>query len=256
MIKKTITYLLHSLFRNYCFTVNHGLSRGCKKKGGLEFLPRRSTTEEKFLGGLHLTRQTVYDVGSYDGLYTLYFAKTVGKEGWVIAFEPNPNNFAQLVNNVKLNGFKNVKAFKIGIGEEKKRVTLVFRNTYPGSGSIQQDIKAYHLRHRGLKSIEIEIDSIDGQIVSHDLPGPDFVKIDVEGAELDVLIGMKETIERYKPRLFIEVHGITMQQKIENAKNIVGLLTEKNYTICHVESGEIITFSNAQVAKEGHLYCT
>ena len=54
--------------------------------------------------------------------------------------------------------------------------------------------------------------------------------------------------------MFIEVHGITMQQKIENARNIVELLTEKNYTICHVEPGEIITFSNAYVAKEGHLY--
>ena len=47
-----------------------------------------------------------------------------------------------------------VKAFKIGIGKEKKRISLVFRNTYPGSGSIQEDIRAYNLRHGRSKSIE------------------------------------------------------------------------------------------------------
>ena len=74
--------------------------------------------------------------------------------------------------------------------------------------------------------------------------------------ELNVLQGMSETIKDYKPRLFIEIHGVDMQRKIENVQRVVDFLIAHEYFIYHVESGREILSSNAQIAKAGHLYCT
>jgi hypothetical protein len=87
------------------------------------------------------------------------------------------------------------------------------------------------------------------------LSKPDFIKIDVEGLEMDVLLGMGKTIKNYKPKLFIEIHGHDTKSKIKNAQEIVEFLVTKGYSIRHVESGDVINSHNARIAKEGHLYC-
>ena len=84
----------------------------------------------------------------------------------------------------------------------------------------------------------------------------DFVKIDVEGAEMEVLDGMIETVSKYKPELFIEVHGTNLEQKEFNARNILNYLTQNNYSIYHIESGKTLCFSDFSIAKSGHIYCS
>jgi hypothetical protein len=67
---------------------------------------------------------------------------------------------------------------------------------------------------------------------------------------------MRGIIKDYKPKLFIEIHGVDMQRKIENVQRVVDFLIAWEYSIYHIESGETITSSNAQIAKEGHLWGT
>jgi hypothetical protein len=69
------------------------------------------------------------------------------------------------------------------------------------------------------------------------------------------LAGMSNTIDQRKPKLYIEIYGANVEKKIENARNVVGLLSQKGYTIRRIESDEIITDANADHAKDGHLYC-
>jgi hypothetical protein len=101
----------------------------------------------------------------------------------------------------------------------------------------------------------VNIDSLDNQMINQNLPKPDIVKIDVEGLELDVLEGMKQTIARYNPQLIIEIHGHDVQSKIDNIKKVVRVLIDCGYSIYHIESENRITLSNSEIAKEGHLYC-
>lgn len=254
---KNIASIFRLILKNYVYTINRGIARGLKKKGGFQFIPSTAPPkpEERFLLGLELKDKTIYDIGGYQGIFTIFFARAAGKIGKVITFEPNPNNYRRIIENVKLNNFDNVKVLQVGLGEKKEKTTLAFIGSELATGSAQEGIKAQILKTRGARTISIEIDSLDNQIRINDLPSPDFIKIDVEGLEMEVLIGMTGLIKNHNPKLFIEIHGIDIQRKIENVQRVVEFLAANAYSIRHVESEEIVTPSNAQIAKTGHLYC-
>jgi FkbM family methyltransferase len=257
MLKRTIISVLHRLLKNYIYLVRHGIARGLKRRGGLGFIPFiPQTPEEEFLLNLDLSNQIIYDIGGYKGLYTIFFARAVGKKGRVITFEPHPENCSEILENVRLNELENVEVRRIALGKNKGEATLAFRHSEFATASLKGDIQAHILQEKGAKTIKVEIDTLDGQITTENLPRPDLIKIDVEGLEMDVLLGMKEMIRDYKPKLFLEIHGISIQSKIENALRVVKFLIANEYSIYHIESKETITSSNAQIAKEGHLYCT
>jgi hypothetical protein len=105
-------------------------------------------------------------------------------------------------------------------------------------------------------SEQVSITSLDDDIREMGLPAPDFIKIDIEGGELDALVGARHTLMTHKPRLFLEMHGETMNLKRKKVAAIVACLHELGYRdIRHVESGARIDTDNSSVAAEGHLYC-
>lgn len=249
---------LRPLFKNYVYTVQYGIAKGLKRKGGLGFIRFIKETEEvKFLKGLDLCGKTIYDIGGYEGVVTIYFASATGENGRVITFEPNPGNYSKILENVNLNMFTNVDVRQVALGKKSGEATLAFQPSGFSSGSIQDDIQKQILQKKRSETVQVQIDTLDNQININNLPEPDFVKIDVEGLEMDVLLGMTDTIKNYKPKLFIEIHGVDIQKKIDNVKRVVKFLTTNEYSIYHVESNKSnITISNAEIAKEGHLFCT
>src|SRR5262249_55012689 len=126
----------------------------------------------------------------------------------------------------------------------------------PGRGSADVGISEQISGEPTATTIETQMNTVDALVSSGGLPKPDFVKIDVEGYERPVLEGMYQTITRYHPRLFIEIHGATQHLKSQNIQAVVKLLSSHNYAIHHVESGAEITVDTADLAREGHVYCT
>lgn len=233
----------------WTYTIRQGVAAGLVRKGGLGFIPRALSQEEKFLLDLDWEGQTVYDVGGYEGVFTLFFAKSVGLGGRVFTFEPNPANCQRIKENVLLNHLNNTRLLQFGLGSGKSKSKLVFWPGEPARGSIDESYQKSLLRQKEATSIEIEIDSLDNLLSLNSLPPPDFVKIDVEAAELEVLRGMSHTLKTYQPRLFIEVHsGVDVRQLVEG-------LVEKGYHLHHVESKTSIGLANTQTAYNGHLYC-
>jgi len=211
--------------------------------------------EECFLSKMEHKDKTIYDIGAHIGIVTLFFAKAVGPSGRVVAFEPNYEDYKRIIEHTQLNDVDNVQVLNIGIGDIQGINTLVFNQNDHGRGSMVEDIQSQIFKERGAAQLKVEVDTLDACIVLNNLPKPDFIKIDIEGMEYNALIGMSETIARYAPSLYIEIHGATREGKNKNIRRIVELLLPKGYSIYHVESEQAITINNISVARKGHIFC-
>jgi len=97
-----------------------GLAKGFKRRFGLGFKPKFNLTEEEtFLINRDFKGMTVYDIGGYVGIHSIFFADAVRENGKVITFEPNPTNFREIAFNLKINNFKNVRVFPLGKNKER-----------------------------------------------------------------------------------------------------------------------------------------
>ncbi len=134
----------------------------------------------------------VLDVGANIGYFTLIAARLVGGEGKVFAFEPEPYNFDLLVKNIKLNGYKNVIPVPKAISDKKGRATL-FLDKHRALHSLARE----NVTRFSGSSVEVEVQTLDGFLkdFGHRV---DFAKIDVQGAELAVIGGMRRIIETNK----------------------------------------------------------
>lgn len=169
--------------------------------------PTEKDLLRSFLGALH-EGDTVWDVGANMGLYTLFAAKTVGDLGRVVAFEPEQNSRSLLERNVALNALKNVTILSCALDVEEATRTLYSSATVnPGSHSFVQRTD-YRVRRKGTAVPTYRGDSLvrEGKAAL-----PNVVKIDVEGAEMNVLRGMNSVLHSTALRaILIEVHPLVL----------------------------------------------
>ena len=254
-----IAWISSRLFDTATYTVRHGLLKGMKRKGVLGWIPAIFasgiiTAEEQFWSSLNLSGMTVYDVGAFHGLLTLFFASRAKA---VFCFEPNSQNHKRLMENLMLNGVKNVQVHKVGVGSRRETRRMVGSPLTPGGASVDLETVAELMRTRvGTMIEEISLVTLDEELFQAGLPPPDFIKIDIEGWEIEALRGARKTLEVYRPALFLEMHGETTREKRRKVAEIVSFLWEINYRrIRHIESGAAITPENTSRAVRGHLYC-
>jgi FkbM family methyltransferase len=144
---------------------------------------------------------TVYDIGANIGFFSLLAARLAGPDGAVHAFEPLPAAANALCGHVALNNARTVTVHETAVGARSGRTQLMA----VGDGSWS------HLADRGRhpdtqEVLDVDIVTIDDVVAGGARP-PDVVKIDVEGAEIDVLDGMIETIRSHSPVIVCELHG-------------------------------------------------
>ena len=132
---------------------------------------------------------TAVDIGAHVGYYTLLFSRLVGEAGEVFAFEPEAENFEMLQKNVALNGPRNVTLMRKAVSNGPGPVLLHLSLGNPGGHSIFP-IPSYH------RTIEVESVSLDDYMDAIGRKIVDVVKIDVEGAEYVVLLGMTRSLQR------------------------------------------------------------
>ena len=256
---RLIAWISMHLFDTATYTVRHGLLKGMKRRGGLGWIPSMFsagilTAEEQFWSGVNLSGMTVYDIGAFHGLLTLFFASQAKT---VISFEPNTGNRKRLMENLILNGIKNVNVCNVGVGSLRETRKMVVTPLMPGGASVDAKTQESLLQAgMGTVTEEVSIVTLDQEITEGNLPAPDFIKIDTEGWEIEALRGARNTLKAHKPRLFLEMHGETMREKRRKVAEVVAFLWELNYrSIRHIETGTEITPENTSAAVEGHLYC-
>jgi FkbM family methyltransferase len=166
----------------------------------------------------------VLDVGANIGKYTLSSAKTVGKKGLVIAVEPNADNCVFIKKGLKLNKFSNVLLYESAAYNrncEKIFYTGIDNQTNSLKYNFQKG--ASRVACRTIDSILEEARSLRTEFTI------DWVKIDTEGAELEVLQGMTKTLSECSPRLIIEVW-------VANKEHVDSLLKKYGYNVKELKS--------------------
>ena len=255
---RIVAWISTKIFDNSSYTVRHGLLKGMKRRGGLGWIPESflrggETAEQRFWADLDLAGATVYDVGAFHGLLTLHFA---AKAKAVICFEPNTANHKRLSENLALNSIGNVQVRKAGVGSKRQTLRMVSNPLMPGGSSVDAKLGDAIRRSGEVVEEEISIITLDEEIAEAGLAPPDFVKIDIEGWEIEALRGAKSTLLKYRPALFLEMHGETIREKKQKVQEIVNFLWSIDYRrIRHIETGTAITPETSEVAREGHLYC-
>jgi FkbM family methyltransferase len=139
------------------------------------------------------------DIGAHIGFYTLLLAKLVGRRGRVLAFEPLPWNFSVLAENIKINDCKQVNLINKAVLDRRCELTANMYNEGPLPGSVSFSTADQ------MDLTRVEAVSLD-DILQNDGQAVEFLKVDVEGAELLVLKGAARTIEKNHPAIVIEVH--------------------------------------------------
>jgi FkbM family methyltransferase len=162
-------------------------------------------TRSNFLLGTYEPEQTreferlvrfgsvVYDIGAHFGYYTLLASRLVGSAGRVFAFEPSPGNLGFLRRHLDLNAIQNVEVLELALANREGTAKF---DAAGGSG-------VGHLAESG--SLEVQVTTLDA--ISSRLAPPNVLKIDVEGAEFDLLRGARTTLDKYRPTIFLALHS-------------------------------------------------
>ena len=137
------------------------------------------------------------DIGANIGFYTLFFSSHL-RNGKVFSYEPNTKNFKKLKKNILLNKFKNIKCYNFGISSQNGKTQLYDTSHYNEGGHF------INLKDKSInKKFEIiKIFKLDSLLKKYNKNL--FIKIDVEGHEMNVLNGMKNILKKANCFLIIE----------------------------------------------------
>jgi len=169
----------------------------------------------------------VLDIGANIGYYTLIFAKLVGEEGKVFAFEPEPTNFALLKKNVEINGYKNVILVQKAVSNKTGKLKLYLCEDNLGDHRIYDP-------HDGRKSVGIEAIRLDDYFEGRDLK-IDFIKMDIQGAEGGAIQGMLNLLRKNKTvKIVTEFWPGGLKRFGTDANEYLKLLTELGFKLYEI----------------------
>lgn len=171
------------------------------------------------------------DVGAHIGYFSMLMSKIVGSNGHVYAFEPRPLNQKMLSKNIEVNNCANVTILTSAIGNFIGKVNFD-ATTGTGTGHVTED-----------GNISVSITTIDNFCNEKNIK-PSYIKIDIEGGELDALNGAEQTIIKFKPKILLATHGyeidkecdVWMRDKGYSGKDINQLTGDKETIWIHSEN--------------------
>ncbi len=169
---------------------------------------------------------TVLDIGTHHGLYTLLASKRLGPAGRVFSFEPSPRERRALRLHLALNLCRNVRVQGIALGSEDGEATLhVVKGSQTGCNSLRPPEVI-----SSTFPIRVRVSSLDAWLKLHNIGAVHFIKLDVEGAELEVLKGAARLLEiRPRPIILAEVQDVRTAPWGYRAKEILFRLHDAGY---------------------------
>lgn len=183
---------------------------------------------------------TYIDIGANIGQHSMYAASIVGENGKIYAYEPIPKIYEQLLASSKVNKYDTIiNAYNYALGEKDSKELLNVSKDIGGSSLVN---------NTGDTEEKIEVIIKKGNDDLFNLSKIDMVKIDVEGYELEVLHGIKESLIKHHPIILLEYSGEFYKKNTHNnGTKILTLLIECGYTLYDIED-------NMRNIKDIHIF--
>lgn len=166
---------------------------------------------------------TLVDIGAQSGLYTLY-AK-YRPNGRFIAFEPYMPSFECLEENIKLNKLQNVECINKAVANFCGEATLNVCESHSGLNTLGSNPN----RFNDIRKERVQVVTLDKEFYEKRIP-VDFIKIDTEGGEYDVIKGSRETLLTYKPIILLEIVENNLKAFGKTPEDLYSLLLEFGYS--------------------------
>jgi len=185
---------------------------------------------------------TFLDIGANIGYFSLLASKLVGNKGRIIAFEPNPVTMKRLKQNIDLNCTKNIELIEVALSNQDGEVHLFCP---------QDETHGFtSMRNQGWQKVDsykVQTKLLD-DVLPIDISRIDLIKIDVEGAELLVFEGAKNTIIKFRPKIILELNEKAAENFGYDILDVVKLILSynPNYRLKFIEdhSSRSITFKD------------
>ena len=180
--------------------------------------------ETRFLRSILQPGDVVLDIGANFGWYTLLFSQTVGESGRVHAFEPIPRNYEILRENCELNQAPNVVLNNLAVGAESGERDLYLPDT-GASGAFQ-----LHPYRKGYETFRCRVQALDEYVQQHGIDHIGLIKVDIEGAEFEMLHGATKVLEmKPEPLWLLEVQAKSCQLFGHTPRAVFNLMHRLGY---------------------------
>tara|TARA_B110000438_G_scaffold87644_1_gene87127 strand:+ start:836 stop:1582 length:747 start_codon:yes stop_codon:yes gene_type:complete len=166
--------------------------------------------------------QVVLDIGAHKGAYTYWMSNRVGKSGHVYAFEPQPSLNQYLSGIAKRSKHQNIHIETMALSSKESETVM---NIPGGKPSPSASLKVSGSNNDA--QINVHTTTLDNFTLLRKLKSIDLIKCDVEGHELDILLGGKSVLERYKPVILLECEA--RHNGPENVTAVFDFFTNLNY---------------------------
>jgi FkbM family methyltransferase len=183
-------------------------------------LPIQEVLRRELRGG-----DRFYDVGANAGFFTLVAARLVGSDGSCVAFDPAPDNVRSVREQIELNALAQCTVVQQAVGGAPGRASFSFAYAGAATGHIGTT-------RDGEQSLEVEVTTLDDALERYGPPR--FVKMDIEGAEIEALHGARRMLSEVRPTWLIELHGP------ECERAVLRVLGEHGYRLMGIDSNPVV----------------
>jgi FkbM family methyltransferase len=174
---------------------------------------------------------TVLDIGANVGIYSIFLSKLVGESGKIYAFEPDPLTAAILKENLTLNNCKNVIVSQIALSDSNSKVTLQKPDGVGDAFNYIQKLDSDDKNTVGITAIRL-----DDFLKQNNIPKVDFIKIDIEGAELLCLLGAEELLSSSSnPIVITECYEPFLQRFNHRISDLISFLAKFEYELINYD---------------------
>jgi len=145
----------------------------------------------------------VFDLGAHQGFLAMLAADLVGERGEVHAFEASATNYSRMVDNLRLNGVRNCRPVHAAVSDRNGSVEF--------SDTVHDNSNTYirsSPRFRNQPTVQVPALSLDTYLEANPSRPPDFIKVDVEGAEFEALVGAERLLNTRHPPMYLETHNL------------------------------------------------